>query len=124
MHWLISKTSKLSLDCKALLYKSVLKPIWSYGIQIWGTTASSNVDKIQRLQSNILRNITGAPWFVRNSNIHRDLEVPMVQEEILSQCTRYSMRLRRHPNALATNLLHRSYFKRLKRKDAQDIGIT
>lgn len=31
-----AKSSKLSLKNKLLLYKSLLKPIWSYGIQLWG----------------------------------------------------------------------------------------
>jgi len=35
MHWLLGLTSKLSLNNKLLLYKVALKPIWSYGVQLW-----------------------------------------------------------------------------------------
>jgi hypothetical protein len=31
MHWLLRRTSLLSIESK-LLYKAVLKPIWTYGI--------------------------------------------------------------------------------------------
>jgi hypothetical protein len=35
MHWLLGR-STLSIESKLLLYKAVLKPIWTYGIQPWG----------------------------------------------------------------------------------------
>ena len=66
INWLIGRNSMLSLDCKLLLYNSVLKPIWTYGIQLWGTASASNVEKIQRRQNKILRTITAAPWYIRN----------------------------------------------------------
>jgi len=69
LHWLINAGSPLSLDHKVLLYNSVLKPIWTYGAQLWGNTSISNIDIKQRAQTKILRTITGAPWCVRNENI-------------------------------------------------------
>jgi hypothetical protein len=36
MHWLFRRRSTLSTENKLLLYKAVLKPIWTYGIQLWG----------------------------------------------------------------------------------------
>jgi hypothetical protein len=30
--------SKLTLDNKVLIYNSIIKPMWTYGIEIWGTT--------------------------------------------------------------------------------------
>jgi hypothetical protein len=38
MHWLLGRQSKLSTTNK-LLYKTILKPIWTYGIQLWGTAS-------------------------------------------------------------------------------------
>jgi hypothetical protein len=38
MYWLLGRKSKLSLSNKLLIYKAILKPIWTYGIQLWGTT--------------------------------------------------------------------------------------
>jgi hypothetical protein len=37
MHWLLGCKSQLSTTNKLLLYKTILKPIWTYGIQLWGT---------------------------------------------------------------------------------------
>jgi hypothetical protein len=33
MHWLLRRRSTLSTESKLLLYKAVLKPIWTYGGQ-------------------------------------------------------------------------------------------
>jgi hypothetical protein len=59
-----------------------LKPVWTYGIQLWGCTKQSNIDIIQRLQNKVLRNIVDAPWYIRNASLHRDLQMEMVTNEI------------------------------------------
>jgi hypothetical protein len=62
MHWLLGRKSQLSTTNKLLLYKTILKPIWTYGIQLWGTASASNIEILKRFQSNILRIIVDAPW--------------------------------------------------------------
>jgi len=42
------------------LYKAILKPIWIYGVQLWGTAANSNIEIIQRFQNKYLRIIVNA----------------------------------------------------------------
>ena len=104
LHGLIGASSKMSLQNKILLYKTVIKPIWTYGIQLWGTAAKSNLEIIQRFQSKTLRQIVNAPRCVTNSIIHRDLNIPTIQEEIQKLSRNYCSRLEHHPNSLATNL--------------------
>jgi hypothetical protein len=58
MHWLLGRKSKLSTSNK-LLYKTILKPIWTYGIQLWGTASTSNIEILERFQSKALRNDSG-----------------------------------------------------------------
>jgi len=117
MYWLIGPESKLSVENKILLYKSILKPIWTYGLQLWGSAAKSNIEILQRFQSKMLRIIINAPWFMTNEEIHKDLDIPYVNEEILRHSTKYSNRLNSHPNTLATKLMARSRRRRrLKRK--------
>jgi hypothetical protein len=43
MHWLLGRKSQLSLSNKILLYKTILKSNWTYGIQHWGT--ASNIQR-------------------------------------------------------------------------------
>jgi hypothetical protein len=39
---------------KLLLYKAVLKPIRTYGIQLWGAASNSNIEILQCFQSKTL----------------------------------------------------------------------
>jgi len=88
-HWIFNACSPLRLDYKVLLYNSTLKPIWTYGSQLWRKASSSNIDLIQRVQLKILRTITEAPWYIRNQNIHRDLGILTVKDEIDKQKASY-----------------------------------
>jgi hypothetical protein len=35
MYWLLGRKPKLSINNELLIYKTILKPIWAYGIQLW-----------------------------------------------------------------------------------------
>jgi hypothetical protein len=62
MYWLLGRRSQLSLSNKLLLYKFILKPNWTYGIQLWGTASTSNIEILERFQSKTLRLLVDAPW--------------------------------------------------------------
>jgi hypothetical protein len=96
MYWLIGRNSKLSLDNKILLYKTIIKPIWRYGVEIWGCASKSNISIIQRSQSKILLMIANAPWYVPNITLHEDLNVPLVKEVIKQRSTRYHNKIEGH----------------------------
>jgi hypothetical protein len=34
--WLINKKSQLSHENKITIYKAIIKPVWTYGIELWG----------------------------------------------------------------------------------------
>jgi hypothetical protein len=55
MYWLIGRKSLLFLSNKILLYKTILKLIWTYGIQLCGTVSTSTVEILERFQSKALR---------------------------------------------------------------------
>jgi hypothetical protein len=61
MNWLIGRISKLTAENKLLLYKAIIKPVWSYGVQLWGCAKPSNTKIVQRVQSKILRMVFNAP---------------------------------------------------------------
>jgi len=103
-------------------YKGNLKPIWAYGIKLWGTALNSNIDILERFQAKVLRIITGAPWYVPNALIHRDVRVSTVKHAARTYSTTYHRRLEKHPNRLAQSLVRGlSYPRRLKRKYPQDL---
>lgn len=110
LSWLLNKKSQLSTKNKLLVYKVVLKPVWTYGIQLWGTACDSNINILQRFQSKVLRNILRAPWYVNNNVLHRDTNIPSVREEITRFSLKYQLKLGNHPNHLALHLLDNSNF--------------
>lgn len=48
----------------------ILKPIWTYSLQLWGTAAISNMDVIQRFQNKCLRMILKVGWYHTNDEMH------------------------------------------------------
>ena len=116
LYWLLGHNSELSLNNKLLVYKAILKPIWTYGLELWGTASNSNIEIIQRFQSKTLRMITKAPWYIRNDNIHKDLNMRKVKDEIKRKSNRHLNRLSNHSNVEAICLLDESHeVRRLKR---------
>ena len=99
-----------------MLYKQILKPVWTDGIQLWGRTKQNNTDIIQRFQNKVLRNIVDAPWCIRNVDLRRDLQMEMVTNEIGKFATKHEERLLHHVNVEAIQLLNRELVRRLKRK--------
>lgn len=122
MYWLIGPKSELNFENKLLHYNAIFKPIWSYGIQLWGTASSSNIAIIQRFQSKILSILTNAPWFVTNEILHRDLDMPLVNEEIVIRTRKCRERILEHTNKLASCFMSDMPApRRLKRKLPQDL---
>jgi hypothetical protein len=89
MHWLLGRRSTLSTEGKLQLYKAVLKTIWTYGVQLWGTASNSNIEILQRFQSKILRSILNTPQYINNHRIHKDLQMNTVLSEIKKGNTKY-----------------------------------
>jgi hypothetical protein len=103
-----------SFHCnKLLLYKTILKPIWTYGIQLWGTASTSNIKILKHLQSKALRMIVDAPWYVPNTLVRRDLQIPSIKEEISHYSSHFSARLTAHPNDTLLTLLQTPEHRRL-----------
>ena len=76
--------------------KVVLKPVWTYGIQLWGTASNSN------------RNSSTIP--IKNPSMQLptkqyNLKIPRVKEEICKFSDRYKIRINNHENPLITPLL-------------------
>jgi len=51
MYRLFGSKLQLSTENKLLLHKAILKPNWTYGIQLWDTASNSNIEILQRLQN-------------------------------------------------------------------------
>ena len=116
IYWLIGKHSPLSLENKFLIYKTVLKPVWTYGIELWGCASKSNIAVIQRYQSRLLRSITSAPWYVSNQTFHSVLHIPHVHTVFRERTAAHRTALDSHPNPLMEPLGHPPNNRHLKRR--------
>jgi hypothetical protein len=107
--------SYLSIDNKLLIYKTVIKPICTYSIELWGAASKTNITIIQRAQSKILRSIKNAPWYVSNFTLHKDLKTPYITETIRENSTNHYNTLENHSNPLLQPLLQPHENRSLKR---------
>jgi hypothetical protein len=117
MYWLLGRNSELSIYNKLIPYKQVLRPVWSYGIQLWGCASDSNIQVIQRFQNKVLKCTVQAPWYIRNSDLHRNLGIETVTDIITRLASSHKKRLQNHINSEVSRLLNlQNIPRRLKRK--------
>jgi hypothetical protein len=105
-----------------MLHKRILEPVWTYGVQLWGCTTQSNIDIIQRFQNKVLRHIVDVPWYTINTDLHRDLQVEMIKNEIGNFAKKHEERLLHHVKVEAIHLLDNSRLvRRPKRKKPSEL---
>jgi hypothetical protein len=115
LNLLLGRKSNLAIENKLLIYKTIIIPIWTYGLELWGCASKSSILIIQRSESKILRLIVDAPLYVSNATLHADLGISCVQDAIHQKCNKHHTRLVTHEKPLLKTLLLREENKRLKR---------
>jgi hypothetical protein len=108
IYCLMNKKSKLWVENKLTIYKAILKPVWTYGIELWGCSKPPNTKILQTYHSKTLRMITGEPWFVSNITLHNHLKIPFVHEEITLHANKYKLCTTGHSNQLISEMFHQS----------------
>jgi hypothetical protein len=63
--------------------------MWTYGMQLWGTAFTTNIEILERLQSKALGTLVDALWYVPNTVIRH-------------YSSQYSALLNAHPNNLTS----------------------
>jgi hypothetical protein len=81
-------------------YRSVC--LYVYSPSFLGKS-KSNIEILERFQSKVLRLIVDAPWYLSNSVISNDLQIPTVKEEISRFSSHYNVRISVHPNELISS---------------------
>uniref|UniRef100_A0A2S2N814 Putative RNA-directed DNA polymerase n=1 Tax=Schizaphis graminum TaxID=13262 RepID=A0A2S2N814_SCHGA len=117
--------SKISLSDKTLVYKQLIRPALTYGIEFWGSTKTSNLNLLQSFQSISLRLMTNAPWYVSNLTIHKDLNIPTLLTLASTHYKKLHSKTNNHPNPLISNLSSKTLPdnppRRLKRNWPRDL---
>lgn len=120
----VNKKSPLKLKCTLLIYKSILRPIFTYACSVWGASSKTQINKLQVLQNKVLRMAVHAPWFIRNSQIHEELEFPTIVQFIKKLSKKFFSELNECPGARHYSLGIKGIHTRLKRRLPQDIFLT
>lgn len=121
---IINRKSPLRIDCTILLYKSLLRSLVTYACPVWSTTSKTNKKKLQTFQNKVLRIAVNAPWFIRNEQIHRELNMLTIEEFISKTTKKYLKNIDRCDSARIHELGRKNIHHRLKRKLPQDIFIS
>lgn len=113
------------INIKLLLYKTLLKPIWTYGLQLWGNAKKSNLNKIQAFQNITLRKLFNAPPYISNHTLHLDCNLNTIHDEAKRFYKKFHNCLSSHSNPLIKNLssltIPGSPPRQLKRKWCGDL---
>lgn len=121
---IINRKSSLKIECALLIYKSLLRPIITYGCTVWGAASKTQINKIQVLQNKILRIATNAPWFIRNKHLHDELGVPTIRHFIRKCNKKFFQNITSCPGAAHYSVGNKNLHVRLKRLLPQDMPVT
>ena len=121
--YFLLRSKQIGLSTKKLIYLQLIRPIWTYGCQIWGSAAKSNINYVQVVQNRVLRIITDAPWYVSNETLHKDLRIELVSEVIQRHSALLATSMRLHSNPLVGGGPSSINNKTLKRKFVTDVHL-
>jgi hypothetical protein len=97
---LVNRRSKMSIKNKITIYRTMIRPSMMYGFAIWGTVSHTQLQKLQVVQNKFLRAAFNAPWFVRNTQLHREANLPTIKEFLLDDARKFYAKAAVHPNPL------------------------
>lgn len=87
---LLNRKCAMSAKNKLRLYQSTIAPS-----PIWGNTSPFLIKKLQ-FQNRVLRSVIDAPWYVTSNQLHRDLNVCTVTEQIQHQAKAFFESINAH----------------------------
>ena len=108
--------TSLSRDLRLLKIRTILTPILTYSIELWGGCCNSLFTRVEGRYNKLIRRAVGAPWYIRNNIIMRDTGMPPFRQLAEERRASYMAGLRNHSNQLAQELSNDRGYKRLKRR--------
>ncbi|GBP30474.1 RNA-directed DNA polymerase from mobile element jockey [Eumeta japonica] len=97
---ILGRKSKLSRRNKRTLYKMCIRTVMMYACPVFAHAAPKALYRLQVIQNKFCRAATDAHWCVRNSILHRDLELPILPKYMKDASKRFFDIAGSHPNAL------------------------
>jgi retron-type reverse transcriptase len=97
---LVNRRSKMSIQNKVTIYRTIVRPAMMYGSAVWGNVCNTQLHKLQVVQNKFLRAAFKAPWFVRNTQLHREAKLPTIREFLHDVARKFFENAAVHPNPL------------------------
>jgi hypothetical protein len=97
---LVCRRSKLSIKNKITIYRQIVRPAMTYSFVVWGNVSNTQLHKLQVVQNKFLRAAFNAPWFGRNSQLHREADLPLIKDFLLDVAEKFFENAAQHPNPL------------------------
>ncbi|GBP58968.1 Probable RNA-directed DNA polymerase from transposon X-element [Eumeta japonica] len=92
---MVGRKTKLSRRNKRIVYKMM-----TYTSPVFAHAGPKALDRLQLIQNKFCASTRDAHWCVRNSILHRDLELPTIAKFIKDASKRFFDITGSHPNAL------------------------
>lgn len=97
---MLGRGSRMSLRNKLTLFKVCIRPVLTYASPVFAQASSNIIDKLQVVQNRFCRMATGAPYYVRNADLHRDMGLPTIQQLQKKFSETFFKAAEEHPNPL------------------------
>ncbi|GJQ66664.1 hypothetical protein Trydic_g4632 [Trypoxylus dichotomus] len=97
---LLNPKSKLSLENRIKLVKTIITPIATYAGEVRHQASSSAKHAVQSKLNNIIRLAARAPRFMSNIRLLKELKLPTLEEAIVKRATQTIAKIQTHRNPL------------------------
>ncbi|GBP59515.1 Probable RNA-directed DNA polymerase from transposon BS [Eumeta japonica] len=103
----LGRKSKLSRRNKRTIYKMCIRTVMTYASPVFAHAAPKALHRLQVIQNKFCRAATDAHWCVRNSILHRDLELPTISKYMKDASKRFFDIAGSHPMSVFCDILCR-----------------
>ena len=93
------------LEFKFLIFKTIIRPKFTYACQVSGVAAEYLLYKLQRKQNRILKHMSQLPRYVDTEKVHKELKIDSVGNYIKKAASKFFPKINniRNPTLLALN---------------------
>ena len=87
---LLAHNSRLSDSNKNIIFKSIIRPIMTYGSPIWHQSARCHINKLQVVQNKCLKLINRLPWWHSTDRLHKETKYPRITDYMQTLADNFS----------------------------------
>lgn len=101
---LLRRNSKMNIQNKLTITKTIFIPTLLYGCEIWSTANPNLTKKIQISINKALRLAVNADWYISNEQIRNETNTPTLEEIIVKRTGNLIEKIKTHKNPIINNL--------------------